>query len=77
MKQSAVYKLDTASYERKLLSEKKSQAGETTPNDNKVQPPSGKFKCKACVEGFMSKQLYTKHRKSAEHKNKQLIYDQQ
>ena len=29
-----------------------------------------KFKCKACLESFKSKVLYTKHRKLAQHKAK-------
>jgi len=32
----------------------------------------GKFKCKTCVESFVSKKTYEKHRKSKEHKEKEV-----
>lgn len=34
----------------------------------------GKFKCRACLQGFMSKKLLEKHRKTAEHKIREKKY---
>ena len=34
----------------------------------------GKFKCRACLQGFMSKKLLEKHRKTPEHKIREKKY---
>ena len=34
----------------------------------------GRFKCRACVQSFMSKKLFEKHRKTAEHKIREKKY---
>lgn len=34
----------------------------------------GRFKCRACVQSFMSKKLLERHRKTAEHKIREKKY---
>ena len=58
------------------LEEENKSASSLSSYDAFEAQSKGKYKCRACVQSFLSKKLYEKHRKTVEHKIREKKYSE-